>query len=296
MTERIIDISELGARLSVRLDQLVIRRDDHPEVTTPLEELGVLIVSHKGVIYTHAVLAELAARGGVFVACDDRHLPVAMMIPLEGHHLQSERFAQQAAASKPTQKRLWQQLVQAKVALQGRVLRDFRGSDHGLLRLAGEVRSGDSDNVEAQASRRYWQFLFDDPNFRRDREAEDQNRLLNYGYAVLRAMVARAICAAGLHPSLGIHHHNRYDAFPLADDLMEPYRPIVDRAVVLVVDAYGPQVELNREVKGMIVGALMTRFDVDGEARTLWDILFRMAASLAQVYAGERKELLLPTI
>jgi len=296
MTEHIIDISEQGVRLTVRLSCLVIHRVESGETVVPFEEVGVLLVSNKAVGYTHAVLAELAGHGGVLVVCDDRHLPVGMMLPLAGHHLQSERFSRQAEASKPTQKRIWQQLVQSKVALQGRILRDLRGNDHGLIRMATLVRSGDADNIEAQASRRYWQFLFNDPAFRRDREAEDQNRLLNYGYAVLRAMVARAICAAGLHPSLGVHHHNRYDAFPLADDLMEPYRPIVDRAAVLIVDAYGPDVPLNREVKGALIGALLNRFEVEGEARTLWDILFRMAASLAQVYAGDRKELFLPDI
>lgn len=296
MTDRVIDISELGVRLSIRLEQLVIQRHDEPEMTTPLEELAVLIVSHKGVVYTHAVLAELARAGGVFVACDDRHLPVAMMLPVAGHHLQCERFAQQAAASKPIQKRLWQQLVQSKVALQGRVLRDLRGHDHGLLAMAGRVRSGDAENIEGQASRRYWPALFDNPSFRRDREAEDQNRLLNYGYAVLRAMVARAVCASGLHPSLGLHHHNRYDAFPLADDLMEPFRPLVDRAVVLVVDERGPDAPLDRETKTALVSALTGRFDIEGEARSLSDILHRLAASLAQVYAGERKDLLLPDL
>ena len=296
MTDRVIDISELGVRLSIRLEQLVIQRHDEPEMTTPLEELAVLIVSHKGVVYTHAVLAELARAGGVFVACDDRHLPVAMMLPVAGHHLQCERFAQQAAASKPARKRLWQQLVQSKVALQGRVLRDLRGHDHGLLAMAGRVRSGDTENIEGQASRRYWPALFDNPSFRRDREAEDQNRLLNYGYAVLRAMVARAVCASGLHPSLGLHHHNRYDAFPLADDLMEPFRPLVDRAVVLVVEERGPDAPLDRGTKTALVSALTGRFDIEGEARSLSDILHRLAASLAQVYAGERKDLLLPDL
>lgn len=296
MTDRIIDLSDQGARLSVRLEQLVIARHEEPEVTTPLEELAVLIVSNKAVVYTHSVLAGLAERGGVFIACNEQHLPIAMMLPLAGHHLQSERFARQAQASKPTQKRLWQELVQAKVALQGRILKDFRGHDHGLLNLASRVRSGDPDNIEGQASRRYWPALFDDPSFHRNPDAEDQNRLLNYGYAVLRAMVARAVCGSGLHPSLGIQHHNRYDAFPLADDLMEPFRPLVDRAVLLYIDEHGKDAPLDRDAKRALITALMNRFEVEGELRTLFDILARMAASLAQVYAGERKDLILPEL
>jgi CRISP-associated protein Cas1 len=296
MTDRIIDLSDQGARLSVRHGQLILKRHAEPEASFPLDEVAVLMVSNKAVAYSHTVLAGLAEAGGVFVACNAQHLPAGIMLPMNGHHLQCERFAQQAQASKPAQKRLWQQIVRAKVALQGRVLKDFRGDPHGLLDMAGRVRSGDPDNIEAQAARRYWTALFDDKDFRRNRDAEDQNRLLNYGYAVLRAMVARAVCAAGLHPSLGLHHHNRYNPFPLADDLMEPFRPLVDRAVVHRVVQHGAEAPLDTEAKRAIVSALLERFDVDGEMRTLFDVLTRLAASLASVYAGERKALALPTI
>ncbi len=296
MTDRILDISGQGARLSVRLEQLRIEPHEGPEVSTPLDELAVLLVSNAAVSYSHAVLTGLARHGGVLVVCDAQHLPCALMLPIEGHHRQSERFARQAAAALPTCKRLWRQLIQAKVGLQGRILLDFRGVDKGLCAMALRVRSGDPDNLEGQAARRYWPALFDDPEFRRQREGPPPNPLLNYGYAVLRAMTARAICASGLHPSLGLHHHNRYDAFPLADDLMEPFRPLVDRAVLHHIHQYGKEAPLDKAAKAAFIGAVTQRFDVDGEVRGLFDILARMTASLAQVFEGERKDLLLPEL
>lgn len=295
-TDRIIDIASGPAKIKTDLERLVITRTDGPDTTVPLPEVAVLVGAHKAVAYTHSVFSGLARHGGVFIACDERRMPAAMMLPLTGHHRQSERFAQQAGAGKPVKKRAWQQVIKAKVSLQGRVLADFRGDDHGLAAMADRVRSGDPDNVEGQAARRYWPALFDDASFRRDHEAGGANILLNYGYAVLRAMTARAICAAGLHPSLGIHHHNRYDAFPLADDLMEPFRPLVDRAVLLHVSQYGMDAELDKEAKAALIGALLGRFEAHGELRSLADILGRMAASLAAVFAGERKALLLPDL
>ena len=148
-----------------------------------------------------------------------------MLLPLVGHHLQARRFVAQAAASVPTKKRLWRQIVRAKIELQAHTLETLHGDSAGVRPLMRLVRSGDPENVEARAARAYWPLLFADDDFRRDHERGDQNRLLNYGYTVLRAIVARAICAAGLHPALGLHHHNQYSAFCLADDLMEPFRP-----------------------------------------------------------------------
>jgi CRISPR-associated protein Cas1 len=223
-------------------------------------------------------------------------MPIGMLLPLQTHFVQAERFAKQAQASLPTRKQLWKQLVQAKLKAQGRLLKELRGEDQGITALAQRVRSGDPDNLEAQASRRYWPALFNDPNFHRHRTADDQNRFLNYGYAVLRAIVARAICAAGLHPSLGLHHHNRYDAFCLADDLMEPLRTIVDRAVVQWTDIHGPQAPLDRDAKTAVLQALTGRFTVEGESRTLFDIVARTAQSLAAIFASERDDLLIPEL
>ena len=297
MIERIIDLSDEPARLSVRLGLLVIHRRDQEEVTVPMEEVGVLVVAHRQVTYTHAVLANLASAGGAFIACNEQHMPVGLMLPIAQHHLQAERCAQQATASAPTKKRVWQQLITAKVRAQGRLLDELHKNDRGLVPMAKRVRSGDPDNVEGQAARRYWPALFAPHSFRRDRDADDQNKLLNYGYAVLRAIIARALCAAGLHPSLGVHHHNRYDAFCLADDVMEPFRPIVDRAVARCVFERGPDAPLDRQAKAALLAPLMhERFVLDGEERTLFDVAARTATSLTQVFAGQRKQLLLPDL
>ncbi|MCD6357005.1 MAG: type II CRISPR-associated endonuclease Cas1 [Thermoproteales archaeon] len=296
MIEHIIDISEEPARLSVRLDLLVIEQEKNGKVTIPLSEVAVLVVSHPQVSLTHHVLSGLTGSGGVFVACDDKHLPVGMMLPIVGNFAQAERFALQARAPLPVKKRCWQKIIQAKVSAQARLLDKLYGDDRGIGLLARKVKSGDSTNIEGQASKRYWPALFADPGFRRDRFAEDQNRLLNYGYAVLRAIVARAIVGSGLHPSLGIHHHNRYDAFCLADDLMEPFRPLVDSAVALWVKDHDPESPLDRKSKEAMISALTRRFNLDGELRTLFDIVGKTASSLALIFAGKTKKLILPKI
>ena len=296
MGDRIVDFSAEPAYLSSRLGLLVIEQKDKPEVTMPFEDIAVLIASHPQVRYSNAVLAQLSLKGGAFIVCDGKYLPVGMLLPLVGHSTQGERFIRQANASEPTCKQLWKQVVQAKVKNQGKLLKELYGNDEGLIALASRVRSGDVENLEGQASRRYWPKIFGDKQFSRDREAEDQNKFLNYGYTVLRAIVARAICGAGLHPSLGIHHHNRYDSFCLADDLMEPFRPIVDKAVVQLVKEKGTEAELGKEIKAILIGALTARFDLEGESRTLFDILARTASSLAQVFEGKAGELILPDI
>jgi CRISPR-associated protein Cas1 len=292
-TERIVDISNEPARLSVRLKQLVIKRGDE-ETTLPLAELAVIVVSHPAVTYTHAVLTGICSAGGAFVVCDEKHLPTGMLLSLQGHFVQTERFAAQAQAPAPMKKQVWKQIVRSKVLAQAALLGRLRGEDHGLSRLAANVRSGDTANIEAQASRRYWPALFG-PEFGRNHEAEDHNKLLNYGYAVLRASTARALCAAGLHPSLGVHHHNRYDPFCLADDLMEPFRPLVDGLVFEVVEEKGSQALLDKETKAALIGGLMqSRLTMDDESRALFDVLARSASSMAAVFAGKRKNLSLP--
>lgn len=294
MTDRILDLSESAARLSVRDGLLVVAREGQDPATIPLADVGVLVVSHPQVSYTHAVLAGLVAHGGAFVTCDERHLPVGMLLPVDAHYVQTERFALQARASLPTRKRLWRQIVRAKVRAQGNLLAELHGEDQGLCALALETRSGDSSNVEAQASRRYWPALFADAAWRRNREAEDQNRFLNYGYAVLRAIVARAVCAAGLHPSLGLHHHNRYNSFCLADDLMEPLRPTVDRAVYHLVKAEGPDAPLGPRTKAALLQAVTARLEIQRQERSVFDVASIMASSLVGVLEKREKRLILP--
>ncbi len=282
MIDRIIDLADSPAYLRVQNRQLVIERDGVEPVSTPLSEAAVIIAAHPQVRCSRPMLAELMQAGGAFIVCDERCLPVGLMLPLVGNALQSQRIAAQAAAPVPLRKRLWQQIVRRKISAQADLLRDLRGDDHGLAQLAPTVRSGDPDNREAVASRRYWPALFDDPNFHRRFDAPDANRLLNYGYAVLRAVMGRAICGAGLHPSLGLHHHHRENAFCLADDLLEPYRPWVDAAVVDHVRA-GRGVELDRAAKTALLEAVLARYRADGEVRTLFDLCARTAVSLVRV-------------
>ncbi|HQE82818.1 MAG TPA: type II CRISPR-associated endonuclease Cas1 [Candidatus Hydrogenedentes bacterium] len=296
MLERIIDISQEGARLSIAGRRLVVAREGETLASIPLDEMGALVISHRAVVLTQPVLAALAEAGAPVIVCDSKCLPAGMMLPIEGHHLQAERLAQQVQASAPLCKQAWKQIVQAKVRAQGRLLHDLYGDDKGIAAMAARVKSGDPGNIEGQASRRYWPALFANPGFRRDRDLPDQNKNLNYGYAVLRAIVARAVCAAGLHPSLGIHHHNRYDAFALADDLMEPFRPVVDRAVAGWLRENDPLAALTPQAKAALIGPLMQRFTVKGEERSLFDIAARAAVSLTKMFAGAAKSLVLPEL
>ncbi len=294
MFPRILDISDAPARLSVRVDQLVIGRGDDETCSIPLAETAVVVLAHPQVTLTQAVLAGLLRNGGVLVACDERRLPSGMMLPLAGNYVQAERMAAQARAKLPLRKRLWTQIVRQKIVNQASVLTELRQRDRGLVALIRQLRPGDPTNVEAQAARRYWNALFPGSDFHREREGDDQNRLLNYGYAVLRAIIARAISASGLHPSLGIHHRNRYNAFCLADDLIEPFRPAVDRVVARFVDLWGADVPLDATIRRSLLDALLDRWEVNGELRTLFDVAARLASSLADCYTSQRRELELP--
>ena len=296
MTERIVDIAESAAQLHVRDCQLVITLAEGGELTTPIAELAALVISHPRVLMSQSVLSSIAQAGGSVVICDGNHLPAAMMLPLQSHFIQTERFALQAQAPKPLCKRLWRQIVQAKIHAQGSLLKALYGDDGGLLAMAPRVKSGDSGNLEAQASRRYWPLLFGDPKFRRGREGPDQNSHLNYGYAVLRALVARALCGAGLHPSLGLQHHNRYNPFCLADDLMEPFRPLVDRAVHSWIQDHDPAAPLDKLAKACLISPMLQRYEYNGEARTLFDLAARASSSLARAFAGESRQLELPEL
>jgi CRISP-associated protein Cas1 len=294
MTDRIVDISRSPAKLSVKHKQLVIDQTPDGKATMPLADLAVVVVSHPQVTYTQAVLACLAESGGAFVACNRQYLPVGLFLPLVAHFTQAERFAAQAGAGQPLRKRLWQQVVREKIRSQARTLQVLYGSDFGLSALIPQVKSGDTSNVEARAARRYWPQLFLDVEFRRNRDNQDQNLLLNYGYAVLRAIVARAICGAGLHPSLGIHHHNRYNAFCLADDLMEPFRPTVDMAVVEYMSEHDEPYGVESAAKQHLIERLTGLYVLDGAQRTLFDTVTRLAASLAEAFMTGSGKLVLP--
>lgn len=289
---RIIDISETAASLHVRHEQLCVGLGNGEVVTTPLAELAAIVISNPRVVMTQAVIAGIAEHGGIAVVCDGKRLPAAVMLPVQAHVTQTERFAAQISLPAPRRKRLWQQIVQAKIRAQSRALTDLHGDDAGLSAMAGLVRSGDAGHHESQAAQRYWPSLFGDPAFRRGREGPDQNAHLNYGYAVLRAIVARAICAAGLHPSLGLNHHNRYDPFCLANDLMEPFRPVVDRAVYAWVQHHDPTAPLDTPAKAYLIAPMTANYPWGGEERSLFDWVARAASSLASSISNQGSLLL----
>ncbi len=291
----IIDISEQPARLSMSDKCLTISCGKESAKKIPIGDVAVVVVSHPQVSYTQAVLSELASAGGVFITCDEKRLPNGMLVPLRANTVQTERFAAQAALGLPPRKRLWQQIVRKKIESQAIALETIQTSDFGLRALIPLVKSGDPTNVEARAARRYWSRLIDRDGFKRRVDDLDENQYLNYGYAVLRSIIARAICAAGLHPSIGLHHHNRYNAYCLADDLMEPLRPLVDYYVLETLVANDIN-ELTSEGKNTLVAALLKRQLLGGQMRTLFDIASITTSSLAQVVSGECRTLDLPTL
>jgi len=290
---RILDIGDQPARIGVEDGLLRLDVEGYPETKIPLAEVAVLIVSHHKACLTHAALSRLAAEGGVYVACDGKHMPVAMLLPLAGNSVQAERMAAQAGAPLPLKKQAWKFIVQMKLLNQAWALTLAAGHGHGLDAMAGKVRSGDPDNLEGTAARKYWRALLGQ-GFVRDRAAGGVNGWLNYGYAVVRAVIARALCAAGLHPSLGLHHHNRYDAFCLASDVMEPFRPLVDVCVAGMKAAHGADRDLDKELKREILEFLNQDFLVDGERRELFSLAARAAQTLADVFTGRRNRMFQP--
>ncbi len=292
MIKRTVEISGPDNRLSVRYGTLIVQRDGEQLAQIPLEDLGVLILDAPTTTYTHAVIVRALEAGAVIVPCGENHHPRGLFLP-QNHSLQSRRLRTQARASLPLRKRLWKEVVQAKIRNQAQVLPADHPPRRRLIALISTVRSGDPTNVEAQAARVYWRALFD-ASFRRAAEGPPPNNLLNYGYAIVRAAVARAICAAGLHPSLGLHHHNQYNDFCLADDMIEPLRPVVDRKVLKLRDR--GICEIDRDSKTELLALLTEQVVVGGERGPLMVGLGRVMASLVDCYAGERKKLELPTL
>lgn len=294
MIKRIIEISTAPAYISVKNMQLVLKRESETVGTMPVEDIGVLIVDHPGCTYSHAALNELLANNVAVILCGKNHHPNGLLLPLDANSLQSERFRVQTAAKEPAKKRLWKQLVQAKINHQAWCLDqcECEGGD-GLRFLAGRVKSGDVENHEAQAAARYWKLLLGN-EFRRSRDGLPPNGLLNYGYTVLRAAVARALCGGGLHPSFGLHHHNRYNAFPLADDVMEPFRPLIDREVFNFWKKGGSS--LAPELKQSLLGILSQDVFMADEKRPLMNALHFLSANLLRTLAGDDPYLIIPTL
>jgi len=283
-TDRIIEIAETSAFLSLENHLLKIRLPAGPPVTVPVKEVQCLILANPALTVTGCLLAALAAEGCMVLVSGPDRLPAAMQLPLEGNYVQTQRFLAQVNAPKPLSKRLWQIIVREKILNQARLLADLHGNDAGLSALAKKVRSGDPDNLEGRAAALYWKNLFGSP-FQRDRDVPDSNLLLNYGYAVLRAMAARACCAAGLHPTIGLHHHNQYDPFCLADDLMEPFRPVVDRIVFGLNRRNNTVDELGKEHRRMLIqGLLDTRLPSSKGRCLLPDLLHMYAGQVVRSF------------
>jgi len=293
MIKRILEISSGPARLSVAYRQLLIEREGQEKTTVPCEDIGVLLVDHPAVSYTHAVFTTLAEAGAAVVLCAASHNPSGLVLPLEGNTVQTERFGVQLAASLPLKKRLWQALITAKIRMQAAVLKSATGEDGGLYAVATRVRSGDPDNCEAQAAQRYWPRLLG-PEFRRRRDGPPPNLLLNYGYTVFRAAAARAACAAGLLPIVGIHHHNRSNALCLADDLVEPYRPYVDWRIRRLVDHRAQVGELDRETKAALLSLFNEIIPIGGQRSPLLLAFHSTAASLGNSFRQGEAVLALP--
>lgn len=230
MIKRIVDISE-PAYIHLQHQQLILEKNAVVVAQIPVEDLGILILQHPAIVITQALIIACQKNNVAIIFSDTQHLPYSVLLPLtQGHTLHSRIIQQQTKVTLPVKKRIWQQIVRFKIAQQALVLKRLNKHSSGLEHMVAKVRSGDCDNIEAQAAQKYWRLLFGD-NFRRDIDAEGINSVLNYGYSIVRAMIARAIVVSGLHPSLGLQHSNQYNGLCLADDLMEPFRPWVDYLV-----------------------------------------------------------------
>ncbi len=297
------------AYLSLRDAQLLIRLPEvetnemltesfkkESERTIPIEDIGVVVIDNRRIIVTSGVLEALLENNAAVITCDQRSMPVGLLLPLCRNTTQNERFRDQLEGSVPLKKQLWQQTVKQKIQNQAYVLARVTGREEkGMNVWADNVRSGDPDNIEARAAAYYWRYLFPDiPTFVRGREGEPPNNLLNYGYAILRAVIARALVGSGLLPTLGIHHHNRYNAYCLADDIMEPYRPYVDQLVIEIIRKVDNYALLTKEIKMELLGIPMLDVVIAGKRSPLMIAAQQTTASLYKCFSGELRRISYP--
>lgn len=290
--------------LSLRNAQLLLRlpevetNDDLPsqlkkeaERTIPIEDIGVVILDHQRITVTSGVLEALLENNCAVITCNQKSMPVGLFLPLYGNTTQNERFRHQIAASLPLRKQLWQQTIKQKILNQEYVLKANTSHPTNTLRVwANSVRSGDPENIEARAAAFYWKNIFPElPTFVRDRDGVPPNSLLNYGYAILRAVIARALVGSGLLPTLGIHHHNRYNAYCLADDIMEPYRPYVDQLVIDIIRQTDDYSILTKEMKMQLLGIPMIDVRIGGKRSPLMIAAQQTTASLYRCFSGEAR-------
>lgn len=288
--------------LSHRNSQLFITfpEREKEDRTIAIEDIAVLLLEHQQITITHGCIAALLANNVAVISCDAGHMPVGLMLPLDGGHTQSERFRYQIEASLPLKKQLWQQTIQQKIWNQARLLQELGMEANNLMRWSKEVRSGDPDNYEGRAAVYYWGVIFKQfsPDFTRHRKGDSPNHLLNYGYAILRAIIARALVSSGLLPTLGIFHRNKYNAYCLADDIMEPYRPYVDRLVYELVTEHGMEGvdELRTELKVKLLHLPQIDVRFDDMTSPLLVGVSRTTASLARCFEGVSRKINYPEL
>ena len=297
--------------LSLRNGQLLLRmpevekNDTLPDTfkkdaerTIPIEDIGVVVLDNKRITLTTGAMEALLENNCAVITCDEKSMPVGLLLPLCGNTLQNERFRNQIDASLPLKKQLWQQTVRQKILNQAAVLAYSTGATaKNMLAWANDIKSGDSENMEARAAAFYWKTVFPSiPNFIRGREGDPPNNLLNYGYAILRACVARGLVGSGLLPTLGIHHHKRYNAYCLADDIMEPYRPFVDQLVIDIMQQVDDYSELTRDLKAKLLAIPSLDVIVDGKRSPLMIAVGLTTASLAKCFNGEARKIAYPEL
>lgn len=294
--------------LSLRNGQLVLRLPEvsknetlpetfkrEAERTIPVEDIGVVVLDHSQITITQGLLEALLENNCAVITCDRNRLPVGLMLPLCGNTTQNERFRHQLTASQPLKKQLWQQTIQQKIANQAAVLESRGIVARNMRAWIADVRSGDADNMEARAAAYYWSALFPElVGFRRDREGEPPNNLLNYGYAIVRAVVARSLVISGLLPTWGIHHHNRYNAYCLADDVMEPYRPYVDRLVCDIMASGVDYTTLTTDLKAKLLSLPVVEVNIQGRRSPLMVAVAQTTASLYKCFSGELRKIVYP--
>lgn len=295
MIKRIVSFSN-PFHLSTKLGQLIIyNKETEDEITRSIEDIGYLILDHPQITFSSALIQTLAEFNVVVVFCDSKHHPASMLLHLDTHHIQAERFRAQIAASEPLKKQLWQQTVKAKIRNQAKVLELAGCNAISLYNLANKVTSGDTGNCEAQAARIYFKKLFGE-GFCRDREGPPPNPSLNYGYAIIRAAIARALAGSGLLVTLGIHHHNRYNSFALADDIMEPFRPFNDLLIYQQICSIPDYHNITKERKGEFLQLLQTDCLFKKEKSPLGVAMEYVTANLAKCFEGVNKKIEYPEI
>ncbi|MBN2639600.1 MAG: type II CRISPR-associated endonuclease Cas1 [Bacteroidales bacterium] len=284
---------EKKASLSTRLEQLIINTDER-NASVPIEDIGFIVIEHPETYVSIPALNKLVANNASVIFCNEKHMPSSMLLNLDGHYLQQELFGKQIQATEPLKKQLWQQIITHKIKNQAKLLTRLNKPPNPLSRYAGKVLSGDSDNREGAAAAYYWKNLFDF-DFRRERTGEYPNLFLNYGYIILRAAVARALTGSGLLPTLGIHHHNRYNAYCLADDVMEPFRPLVD-AKVVEIQKKDEEKDLTTEIKIELLSVLTHTVYFKTIQSPLMVALHQTCSSLQQCFTGTRKKINYPEL